>query len=53
MPAEDQERMRASLKLQILSSGEVIRFIAGLPEEQAQLHLGQWQRFVKATLFAV
>ncbi|EHS50463.1 transcriptional regulator, TetR family [Rhizobium sp. PDO1-076] len=53
VPAEDQERMRASLKLQILSSGEVIRFIAGLPEEQAQLHLGQWQRFVKATLFAV
>lgn len=53
VPAEDQERMRASLKLHILSSGEVMRFIAGLAEDQAQLHLGQWQRFVKATLFTL
>jgi AcrR family transcriptional regulator len=53
VPEEDQERMRANLKLQILSTGEVIRFIAGLPEAQAQIYIVQWQKFIKATLFDI
>jgi AcrR family transcriptional regulator len=52
IPQSDFERFRTNLKLMILATGEVIRFTSQQPDEIAQVHLEQWRRVLRVSMFA-
>lgn len=51
IPAEDLGKVRVTLKLFIITSGDVIRFATSQGPEAAQLYLDRWHRIVRDTLF--
>lgn len=52
VPQSEFERFRVNIKLMILATGEVIRFTTQQPDEVAQVHLDQWRRIVRGSIFA-
>jgi len=52
VPQSEFERFRVNIKLMILATGEVIRFTTQQPDEVARVHLDQWRRIVRGSIFA-
>jgi AcrR family transcriptional regulator len=52
VPQSEFERFRVNIKLMILATGEVIRFATQQPDEVARVHLDQWRRIVRGSIFA-
>ena len=52
VPQSQYERFRVNIKLMILATGEVIRFTTQQPDEVARVHLDQWRRIVRGSIFA-
>ncbi len=52
VPQSEFERFRVNIKLMILATGEVIRFTTQQPEEVARVHLDQWRRVIRGSIFA-
>lgn len=51
--AEDLGKVRVTLKLLIITSGDVIRFATSQGPDTAKLYLERWHQIVRSTLFAV
>lgn len=52
IPAEDFGKMRVTLKLFIITSGDVIRFATSQNPEAAKLYLERWHQIVRNSLFS-
>lgn len=52
VPEGDFPRFKVSLKLMILSTGEVIRYATQQDEEVARAHIDEWRRVIRVSLFA-
>lgn len=52
IPQEDFERFRVNFKLIMLATGEVIRYSTEQDEVMAKIHLEQWRRIIRVSIFA-